>query len=121
MVDERNKAETLVYQTEKLLRDQAEKISAEDRDAVESKLTDLKKALDGNDVAAVRTATDLLMNASQEFTTKLYQQAADIMAKDTPAVPVFEVKVNAATTKAVQGLVIPPNEFIDFSTVYLTK
>ena len=52
---------------------------------------------------------------------KLYQQAADIMAKDTPAVPLFEVKVNAATTKAVQGLVIPPNEFIDFSTVYLTK
>ncbi len=43
------------------------------------------------------------------------------MAKDTPAVPLFEVKVNAATTKAVQGLVIPPNEFIDFSTVYLTK
>jgi len=76
MVDERNKAETLVYQTEKLLRDQAEKISAEDRDAVESKLTDLKKALDGNDVTAIRTATDLLMNASQEFTTKLYQQAA---------------------------------------------
>ena len=76
MVDERNKAETLVYQTEKLLRDQAEKISAEDREAVESKLTDLKKALDGNDVAAMRTATDLLMNASQEFTTKLYQQAA---------------------------------------------
>ncbi len=76
MVDERNKAETLVYQTEKLLRDQAEKISAEDRDAVESKLTELKKALDGNDVAAIRTATDLLMNASQEFTTKLYQQAA---------------------------------------------
>ena len=76
MVDERNKAETLVYQTEKLLRDQAEKISAEDREAVESKLTELKKALDGNDVAAVRTATDLLMNASQEFTTKLYQQAA---------------------------------------------
>ena len=43
------------------------------------------------------------------------------MAKDTPAIPLFEIKVNAATTSAVKGLVIPPNEFIDFSTVYLTK
>src|SRR3954454_12076623 len=44
MVEERNKAETLVYQTEKLLRDQAEKISPEDRSTIDSRLVDLKKA-----------------------------------------------------------------------------
>ncbi len=57
----------------------------------------------------------------QDARLKLYQQAADIMAKDTPAVPLFEIKVNAATSSTVKGLVIPPNEFIDFSTVYLTQ
>ncbi len=76
MVDERNKAETLVYQTEKLLKDQSDKISGDDRSAIESKLTDLKKALDGNDVEAIRTAMEMLLSANNEFTTKLYQQAA---------------------------------------------
>lgn len=52
---------------------------------------------------------------------KLYQQAADILRKDTPAIPLFEIKVNTAASSKVQGLTIPPNEFIDFSTVYLTS
>ncbi|MBX3078202.1 MAG: ABC transporter substrate-binding protein [Salinibacterium sp.] len=56
----------------------------------------------------------------QDARLKLYQQAADILRKDTPAIPLFEIKVNAAMSSSVQGLVIPPNEFIDFSTVYLT-
>jgi molecular chaperone DnaK len=72
----RNTADTLVYQTEKLLREQGEKISAEERQGVEERLTELKAALGGNDIEAMRTATELLMNASQEFTQKLYQQAA---------------------------------------------
>lgn len=72
----RNTADTLVYQTEKLLREQGDKISPDERKEVEDRLADLKAALDGSDVAAIRTATERLMNASQEFTQKLYQQAA---------------------------------------------
>lgn len=72
----RNQGDTLVYQTEKLLREQGEKISADERQGVEEKLADLKSALGGNDIEAMRTATELLMNASQEFTQKLYEQAA---------------------------------------------
>ena len=69
---------------------------------------------------------DAITTQAQQITDpaarqKLYQQAADIMAKDTPAVPLFEIKVNTATTSTVKGLVIPPNEFIDFSTVYLAQ
>jgi len=52
---------------------------------------------------------------------KLYQQAADILAKDMPFIPLLEIKVNVATSSKVQGLTIPANEFIDFSTVYLTN
>jgi molecular chaperone DnaK len=72
----RNNADTLVYQTEKLLREQGDKISADEKQGVEEKLADLKSALGGNDIEAMKTATELLMNASQEFTQKLYQQAA---------------------------------------------
>jgi molecular chaperone DnaK len=72
----RNSADTLVYQTEKLLREQGDKISAEERSDVESRLEELKTAIGGTDIDAIRTATEQLMNASQEFTQKLYQQAA---------------------------------------------
>ena len=76
MVEERNKAETLVYQTEKLLKDQGDKLVGDDREAVESKLADLKRELNGNDLDATRTAMEALLNANNDFTTKLYQQAA---------------------------------------------
>ena len=49
----RNNADTLVYQTEKVLREQGENVSAEERGAVEQPLADLKKALDSDDVAAI--------------------------------------------------------------------
>jgi len=73
----RNNADTLVYQTEKLLREQGDKISGDERKAVEDRLSDLKSAIGGSDIDAVRSNTELLMNASQEFTQKLYQQAAE--------------------------------------------
>jgi peptide/nickel transport system substrate-binding protein len=50
----------------------------------------------------------------------LYQQVVNIMAKDTPAIPLMEVKPNVAALNTVKGLTIPPTEFIDWSTVYLT-
>lgn len=69
---------------------------------------------------------DALMTKAQQSTDKderaaLYQQVADIMAADVPAIPLFEVKANVAARSNVQGLTIPPTEFIDFSTVYLTQ
>jgi molecular chaperone DnaK len=72
----RNQADTLVYQTEKLLKEQGDKISGEEKSAVEAKLGDLKGALAGSDVEAIRNATDALMAASQSFTQKLYEAAA---------------------------------------------
>ncbi|HEX6659284.1 MAG TPA: molecular chaperone DnaK [Ilumatobacter sp.] len=72
----RNNADSLVYQTEKVLRDQGDKVSADERSAVEGPLSDLKKALEGNDTAAIRQATESLMSASQAFSQKLYEAAA---------------------------------------------
>jgi molecular chaperone DnaK len=72
----RNNADSLVYQTEKLLKEQGDKISADERKTVEDRLADVKSALSGTDIDAIRSNTELLMNASQEFTQKLYEQAA---------------------------------------------
>ncbi|MEO7555904.1 MAG: Hsp70 family protein, partial [Acidimicrobiales bacterium] len=72
----RNNADTLVYQTEKLLREQGEKISGEEKADVETALADLKTALAGTDVENVKSATEKLMTTSQNFTQKLYEAAA---------------------------------------------
>ncbi|HET9608486.1 MAG TPA: molecular chaperone DnaK [Acidimicrobiales bacterium] len=72
----RNQADTLVYQTEKLLKEQGDKISGDEKSAVEDKLGDLKGALGGSDIEAIRNATDALMSASQTFTQKLYEAAS---------------------------------------------
>jgi len=72
----RNNADSLVYQTEKVLREQGDKVTAEERAAVEEPLAALKIALEGNDNAVIKAATDALMSASQAFSQKLYETAA---------------------------------------------
>ncbi|MFM8648262.1 MAG: molecular chaperone DnaK [Actinomycetota bacterium] len=82
----RNNADSLVYQTEKVLRDQGDKVSADEKAAVETPLADLKKALEGNDSASIKAATEALMSASQAFSQKLYEAAArDANATGTSA------------------------------------
>ena len=82
----RNNADSLVYQTEKVLRDQGENISDDDKAAVEGPLGELKSALEGNDTEAIKTATEALMTASQAFSQKLYEAAAkDANAAGTSA------------------------------------
>ena len=82
----RNNADSLVYQTEKVLREQGDKVTADEKAAVETPLADLKKALEGNDTAAIKTASETLMSASQAFSQKLYEAAArDANAAGTSA------------------------------------
>ena len=82
----RNNADSLVYQTEKVLREQGDNVPAEEKVAVEGPLADLKKALEGNDTAAIKSASETLMSASQAFSQKLYEAAArDANAAGTSA------------------------------------
>src|SRR5207249_12234142 len=60
----RNNADSLVYQTEKVLREHGDKISGAEKDAVESALSELKSAIDGEDIERIRRATESLMTAS---------------------------------------------------------
>jgi molecular chaperone DnaK len=80
----RNNADSLVFQTEKLLKEQADKVSAEDRTKIEAALGDLKSALAGADIDAVRQKHEALLAASQEFAQRLYQAAQAQQASTPP-------------------------------------
>ena len=72
----RNNADSLVYQTEKLLKDQAEQVSDDEKATIETKLAEVKTALEGTDLDAIKDSTEALMTASQEFGQRLYEAAA---------------------------------------------
>jgi len=71
----RNNAEALVYQTEKFLADNADKVPAEAKSNVEEPLAELKKAIEENDAAGMRNATDKVAAASQALGAAMYSQA----------------------------------------------
>ena len=71
----RNSADTLVYQTEKLLSEHGDKITDDERADVEAKMAELKTVLEGSDLEAIKGATESLMTASQQFSQRLYENA----------------------------------------------
>ncbi|MEI8239802.1 MAG: molecular chaperone DnaK [Actinomycetota bacterium] len=81
----RNNADSLVYQMDKVLRDNADKVDDAQKASVEEPLAELKTALDGNDIDAIRSAHEKLMAASQSFSQALYEKAAQENAAGTSA------------------------------------
>jgi molecular chaperone DnaK len=78
----RNTADSLVYQTEKVLKDQAESFTGTEKEQVEANLKALKESLQGTDLEAIKRATEVLGSSSQELGKRLYEQAAG--AAETP-------------------------------------
>jgi molecular chaperone DnaK len=76
----RNNADALVYQTDKLLKDQGDKVPAEDRERVEGALKSLRESSAGTDYERIRRDTETLRTASQAFGQRLYEQAAQQQA-----------------------------------------
>jgi molecular chaperone DnaK len=81
----RNNADSLVFQTEKLLKEQADNVSEDERQKIEEKLKALKDALAGSDIEAVKRGHEELLAASQEFAQRLYQQAAQSQQQEGAA------------------------------------
>ncbi|WP_188196595.1 molecular chaperone DnaK [Nonomuraea sp. SYSU D8015] len=71
----RNNAETLVYSTERLLRDHPDKVPADVRSEIEAAIADLKEQLKGEDVNAIRQATEKVSAAAQKAGQAIYAQA----------------------------------------------
>ncbi len=74
-IDARNHADQLVYQLEKLLRENKEKIPADEAERVQKEIDNTKKAIESDDLASIRKATEDLSNASHKLTERMYSQA----------------------------------------------
>ena len=74
-IDTRNTADSMVYQCEKSLADLGDKLDAADKADIEAKIADTKKALEGTDTEAIKTASDALQQKFFEVSSKMYQQA----------------------------------------------
>jgi molecular chaperone DnaK len=72
-VEARNTADSAVYSAEKLLREQADKVSEAAKNEVEAKIEATKKALEGDDINAIRQATAELSTAVQELGATMYE------------------------------------------------
>ena len=74
-VEERNKAESMIYETEKALKELEGKISDEEKKTVEDAKEDLRKALEANNPDDIKAKTEALTEKFHTISTKLYQQA----------------------------------------------
>lgn len=75
-VDTKNEAENLVFQCEKALTDFGDKISADEKSAIEQKCTALKSAISANNSAEIKSLKDDLQKSFYDLSSKVYQQAA---------------------------------------------
>jgi molecular chaperone DnaK len=75
LVEARNKADALVHGTEKSLKELGDKVSGADRANIESALSDLKRALSGDDKDVIETKANALTQASASLAQQAYAQA----------------------------------------------
>ncbi|MDH6280542.1 molecular chaperone DnaK [Prescottella agglutinans] len=92
----RNQADSLVHQTEKFIKDSEDKVPADVKEKVEAAITEVKTALAGTDLAAVKAAVEKLSTESQALGQAIYDaQAADAAASGDGSGPADENVVDA--------------------------
>jgi len=101
VVEIKNVADTLIYTTEKTLKDAGDKVKEDDKKAVEEKVEALKKVKDGDDIEAIKKATDELSELIQKVGASLYQEESKNVNPDNE-IPEEE----AGKEKPVEGEVV---------------
>ncbi len=96
-IDTRNNADQMVYQTEKLLSEEGDKFSADDKSALQTKVDTLKKALKSDNMDAIKTAQEDLQNKFYEVSQKLYEAAQAAGANPNAAGAGFDPNQAAGT------------------------
>jgi molecular chaperone DnaK len=79
-IEIKNMAETMIYTTEKMLKENAEKVKAEDKTEIEAKIEELRKVKDGEDLELIKKLGDELATAAQKVGASLYQQRPEAEA-----------------------------------------
>ncbi len=79
-IEIKNMAETMIYTTEKMMKEAGDKAAADDKKVVEEKLEALKKIKDGEDLEAIKKASDELADAAQKIGAAMYEKSGDASA-----------------------------------------
>ena len=75
LIDTKNQADNMVYQLEKMLKENGDKLSADDKKKLEDAIAKAKKDFESNDIEVIRKALEELTTSSNEVVTKMYQSA----------------------------------------------
>jgi molecular chaperone DnaK len=103
LIDLKNQAESLIFTTEKTLKDAGEKVDAETRKSIMDKVEDLKKAKEGTDEALIKTNYEALSEAIQKVGAAMYQQAPGLDAAAGQAGEQPQADGSAKTEEPVEG------------------
>jgi molecular chaperone DnaK len=76
-IEVRNQADSLVYSSEKMLKEAGDVATAEQKDKIQKGITELKDAISGGDVAAIKAKTESLQSAIYELSAAMYQKASE--------------------------------------------
>src|SRR6266576_2255576 len=76
-VEQRNEADNAVYRSEKMLKDNADKISGDDKSKIEKAVAEVKEALKGSDASAIKSASEKLNEVSQAVWAEIYKATAE--------------------------------------------
>ncbi len=82
LIEAKNMADSLIYTTEKTLKDFGDKISPEAKKEIEEKITDLKKAKDSDNIADIKEKTDALSGAIQKIGAEVYKKSQEGTGQD---------------------------------------
>jgi molecular chaperone DnaK len=85
LAEARNQGETLIYSTEKSLKEHRDALDEETVSTIESRMEELRTALDGSDASDIRTKTEQLMEASHKLAEAVYQRVQAEQAAPTGA------------------------------------
>ncbi len=96
LIEAKNNADNLVYQTEKTLRELGDKVASAERGAIETKINDVKQAAQTDDLNRIKKSTDDLQNAFHALSQQLYAQGAE-------GQPQPEAQASAASGDVIDG------------------
>ena len=113
LIETRNEADQFVYTTEKLLREQGDKISEGDKKAVETAMEELRRAINGDSVEAIRAARQTLEQASHKLAEQMYKQAAGAQAGTGPQPGAEQASTAGSGGGAKDGAVDADFEVVD--------
>jgi molecular chaperone DnaK len=113
LVEARNKADQMIYTTEKTLRDYGDKVSSDEKKRIEEKIEKVKEAMRGENADQINRSIDDLMQASHKIAEEMYKQASTQQQAASGEPPREEKKEEKKEGKGKEGAVDADFEVVD--------